>query len=224
MRTRMVARPTSANLKKSCFTHLALLMMVLAGSATDHKIIRVIDDVGIELILVPVVAPGQQKAPEVEIGQHRAYYRALWRSSLRPPGRCCTDHAPSSPLHDRNCQPALDDAEQASVGDTAAQASHQRTVRNCREVVAQIRVDDLPPSVLPDVPKHLAYGHLGIQLRPETILVGQHVRLEDRANHQHHRHLDHPVTNGRNAERPLPAVTLWNPHSQQGLRAVSATA
>ena len=39
------------------------------------------------------------------------------------------------------------------------------------QVVAQIRIDDLLPSALRDVPKHLAYGHLGIQLRPEPILV-----------------------------------------------------
>jgi hypothetical protein len=93
-------------------------------------------------------------------------------------------------------------------------------VRNRGEVVAQIRIDDLPLSALRDVPKHLAYGHLGIQFRPEAILVSQHVRLEDGADHQHHRHLDHAVADGRNAERSLPAVALWNPHSQQGLRAV----
>jgi hypothetical protein len=88
------------------------------------------------------------------------------------------------------------------------------------EVVAQIRIDDLPLSTLRDVPKHLAYGHLRIQLRTEVILVSQHVRLEDGADHPHHRHLDHAVADGRNAERPLPAVALWDPHSQQGLRAV----
>jgi hypothetical protein len=43
-----------------CF-HPCLRPLGIAGSAADHQIIRIVDDVGVELILVPVVAPSQQK-------------------------------------------------------------------------------------------------------------------------------------------------------------------
>jgi len=91
-----------------------------------------VDDVGVELILVPVVAPGQQKAREVEIRQHRAYHRTLWRPSPRRPGCCCRYHAPSDPFHDRYCQPAHDDAEEPSIDDAADQ---HRISRPCGIVV-----------------------------------------------------------------------------------------
>ncbi len=41
--------------------HSFLRPLGIAGSAADHEIIHIVDDVGGELILVPVVAPGQQK-------------------------------------------------------------------------------------------------------------------------------------------------------------------
>ena len=107
------------------------------------------------------------------------------------------------------CRPAY--------GDAATQAAHQRRVRDRGEVVAQIRVHHLLPPVLRHVPVNPSESHLGVQPRTKPILLGQQVRLEDGADDQHRRHLDHAVLDARNAERPLASVALRYPYPQKGL-------
>ena len=109
-------------------------------------------------------------------------------------------------------------------GDPPAQTTHQGTVGDRREIVTQIRVDNLTSPTLPGMPEQAAYRHLGIQSGAEAVLTGQEVRLEDRAKHQHHRHLGHAVLDGGNAQRALPAVALRDPYSQKGLGMVTAIA
>ena len=169
---------------------------------------------------MPVVAPGQGEAAEVEVRQHGAQGRALRRTLLRPSRLGRADRPAVGPLHHHHRQPILDEAEQPSIGDPAAQAPHQGTVRDRREVIAQIDVDHLAPSPVPDVPEHPPHGHLGVQSGTEAVLIVQQVRLEDRTDHQHHRHHDRAVTDGGDAQGPASAIALGDPHSQQGLGAV----
>ena len=68
-----------------------------------------------------------------------------------------------------------------------------------------------------DVPEGLANCHFGVHPRTEAILVTQQVRLEDRAQHQKSRHLDHTVADARNPKRALTPVAFRNPNPQQGL-------
>jgi len=72
------------------------------------------------------------------------------------------------------------------------------------------------------VPINPSESHLGVQPGAETILLRQQVRLEDGANDQHRRHLDHAVPDGRNAQRPLASVALRYPYAQEGLGNVAS--
>jgi hypothetical protein len=71
--------------------------------------------------------------------------------------------------------------------------------------------------MLRHVPIDPSESHLGVQSGTETILLRQQIRLEDGANDQHHRHLDHAVADARDAERPLASIALWYPYPQEGL-------
>ena len=90
-------------------------------------------------------------------------------------------------------------------------------MRDRGEVVAQVRVHHLPPPMLRYVPIDPSESHLGVQPGAEPILLWQQVRLEDGANDQHSRHLDHAVADARNAERPLASIALRYPYAQEGL-------
>ena len=108
-----------------------------------------------------------------------------------------------------------------SVRDPSGNAAHQRPVRNAAEVVAQIGVDDFAAPGLCDVPVCPADCHLGVEVRAESELVARKIRLEDRLQHNNHRRLHHPVTDRGDAQRALAAVTLGDPHPQQGLGPVA---
>jgi len=90
-------------------------------------------------------------------------------------------------------------------------------MRDRREVVAEVSIYHLRPPTVTDVPEGLAYRHLGIYPRTEAVLIAQQVRLEDRAQHQQCRHLDHAVADARYAKRTLAPIALRYPHAQQGL-------
>src|SRR4051794_4250576 len=71
--------------------------------------------------------------------------------------------------------------------------------------------------MLRHVPVDPSESHLSIQPGAEPILLRQQVSLEDGTNDQHRRHLDHAVTDARDAERPLASVALRYPYAQEGL-------
>src|SRR5689334_23132443 len=75
--------------------------------------------------------------------------------------------------------------------------------------------------VLRHVPVDPSESHLGVQPGTEAILLWQQVRLEDGADDQHHRHLDHAVADARNAERSLTSIALRYPYAQEGLGVVA---
>jgi hypothetical protein len=168
-----------------------------------------------------VAMPGQQEAPEVQVRRQRRDHPALWCPPFSPARLGGLHRVPVDDLHHGDCEPALDDAEEASIGDAAGQTTHQGRVRDRGEVVAQIRVHHLPPPMLRHVPVDPAESHLGVQSGAKAILLWQQVRLEDGPDDQHHRHLDHAVADGGDAERPPASVALWYPHPQEGLRSVA---
>jgi len=61
-------------------------------------------------------------------------------------------------------------------------------------------------------------------LRPEPERARREVRLEDGLQHQLGRLLGHPVTHGRNAERPLAALRFRDVHTPGGRGTVRACA
>ena len=58
--------------------------------------------------------------------------------------------------------------------------------------------------------------------RPKAIRRGAEICLEDRLQHDRGRHLHHPVSHRRNAERPLPAIGLRDVSPQDRLRTIRA--
>ena len=113
------------------------------------------------------------------------------------------------PLDHRCREPALNHRQERPVRDAAAHAAHQRAMRDRRKVVAEVSIYDFRPPMVTDVPEGLAYRHLGIHPRTESVLIAQQVRLEDRAQHQQRRHLDHAVADARYAEWTLAPIALW---------------
>ena len=89
------------------------------------------------------------------------------------------------------------------------------------EVVAQIGVHYFLTALLSHLVVSQTNRRLSIAPRPKPHLLLAEVCFEDRADHQHHRHLNHAVANRRYPERALAAITLWYPHSQQGLGTIA---
>src|SRR5260370_31022976 len=80
-------------------------------------------------------------------------------------------------LDHRRREPAFDDGQELSVRNAAAHAAHQRSVRNRREVVAEVSVHYLRSPAGCDVPEGFATRHLGVHRTTESILVTQQRRL-----------------------------------------------
>src|SRR3974390_62826 len=188
--------------------------------AADHEIVGIVHDVGIELFLMAMLLPRQQEAAEVAVGQQRRDYSALWCSPL-PSSRCgCLDSSTRDVFDDRRHQPALHRLQHPAICDPSFQTTHQRSVWNGGEVVAQIRIYYLLSPVLRHMPVDSSDGHFGIHSGTKPILLWQQVCLEDRPHHQYHGHLDNAVADSRDAERSLASVALRYPHTQKGLRSV----
>jgi hypothetical protein len=66
--------------------------------------------------------------------------------------------------------------------------------------------------VLRYVPVDPSESHLGTQSGAKSILLGQQVRLEDGANDQHRRHLNHAVPDARHTPSELHSdpIDLWD--------------
>src|SRR4051794_10456995 len=188
----------------------------VAGSAADHEVVGVIDDVGIEPLAVAVPLPREEEPAGAEAAEQGRAARALRRPPvpLPPPGGA--PGAARGTLDHRHLQPALDHGQHRAVRDPSRHAAQQRTVRDAPEVVAQVRVHHLGASAVRDVPVGAADRHLGVEPRTEAVLVRQQVRLEDRLEHDDHRRLHPPIADRGDAERALAAVALGDPDTQQG--------
>ena len=89
-------------------------------------------------------------------------------------------------------------------------------MRNRVEVVGQVGVHNFARTAIGNAEMGASKCPLGVQAFAEAVLPGEQIFIEDRPEYQQHRHLRDPVTDGRNAQRALPAICLWNPYTQQG--------
>jgi hypothetical protein len=190
----------------------------VAGAAADHKIISIVDDMRIESVSVTMVVPRQKEASEVEIRKERRC-----RSSLRgtpiPVASFSRAEQPSAgcSFPYRRREPPFEHRQYGTVGYSTGDTPHQRPVRDCRKIVAQIRVYYVPSVVLSDMEVRPANRHLGIHIRTEPVLLRSQVFVEDGTEDQHHGGLDYSVLDSRDAQRSLATIPFWYPHTQEGL-------
>lgn len=119
-------------------------------------------------------------------------------------------------LDHRCVEPLADDRQHRPIGNPPRNAAQQVPVRDRVEVVREIGVHHFARSTLGDAEVDAAQRHLGVQALAEAVLPGEQVFIEDRSQHQQHRHLHDPVADGRDAQRALPAICLGDPYRQQG--------
>src|SRR5207245_609257 len=100
---------------------------------------------------------------------------------------------------------------------SATDTTHQRTVRNRGEIVAEISVHHFASAVLGDVKVCPAHRHLRVHLRTKPVLLRSQVRVKNWTEHQHRGGLDHAVLYRRDAERSLSTIAFWNPDAQERL-------
>jgi len=194
----------------------------VAGSAADHEIIGIVDDVRIESPIVTVLVPCPQESPEVEVSEERRCRSPLWSPSLPVASlRCAQCRAPVRALPHRYRQPALEDRQDLPVVHAPRDAPQQRTMRDCGEVVGQIRIHHFSPVMLRNVKVHSPHSRLRIPSGPEPILLRGKVRFEDRTEHEHDGGLDHAILHRRDTQRPLATIAFWNPHTQKRLRCIA---
>jgi hypothetical protein len=104
-------------------------------------------------------------------------------------------------LHHPGAQKRAQQCEQVSVADAFLDRSHQPGVRDRAETVGHVRLHH--PAVAPEglVDEHLQ-GIVRCASRAEPERARQHVRFEDRLEHDLHRGLHDPVAHRRNRQRP----------------------
>jgi len=192
-----------------------------SGTAADHEVIGIIHDHRIKRLLIAQLFPGQNKTPEVHVGQERGNDTALRRASPSIFGRRRSHPATvGRSLFHRSLQPARDHREHLPVGNPAAETFHQRSMRDGVEVVAQVGIDHFLTAFLSDLVVDESDRRLGIPARSKPHLLLAEVGLEDRTKHHHHRHLDHTITHRRYPERALSSVTFRYPYAKKGLRPI----
>src|ERR1035441_2131421 len=198
-------------------THRRKCCRPVAGRTADHEIVSIVDDMGIESRRVAMLVPRQQKAPEVEVGEERRCRSSLGSPPLPIASLCGSKKRVAvRALAHRRPQPLLDHRQDLPVGDSAADATHQRTVRNRGEVIAEISVHDFPAAVF-DVKVGPAHRHLRVQLRTKSVLLRSQILVKNRTEHQHCGGLDHAVFYRRDAERSLSTIAFWDPDAQKRL-------
>lgn len=79
-----------------------------------------------------------------------------------------------------------------------------------------------PPSGFEMLP-NLGQSVMRRAARTEPVRAVDEVRLEDRLQHQQHRHLHNPILDGRNAQWSLPAIRLGNVNAFHQLRPIAAS-
>src|SRR5664280_2483320 len=202
-------------------THRRKRRRPVTGRAANHEIVSIIDDVGIESRRVAVLVPREQEAPEVKIGEERRCRSSLGSSPLPIASLCGSKKRVAiRALAHRRPQPLLDHRQDLLVGDSAADATHEGTVWDRGEVVAEISVHDFPAAVL-DVKVRPAHRHLRVQLRTKSVLLRSQILVKNRTEHQHRSGLDHAVFYRRDAERSLSTIAFWNPDAQKRLWCIS---
>ena len=134
---------------------------------------------------------------------------ASFRRAVHPAARCSFTY--------RRREPPLEHRQYLTVGHSASDAPHQRPVRDCRKVVAQIGVHYVPSVVLSDMEVRPANRHLGVHVRPEPVLLRLQVLVENGTEDQYHGCLDHAVLYCGDAQWSLATIPFGYPHAQEGL-------
>lgn len=190
-----------------------------SGAAADDQIVGVVHEPGLGLVRYFAAQKRQREPAEVHVRQQRRDRRALRAPSMAV-SRLRRPHLPSVvPLDHCVVEPGRDRPQDRPIGDPPTQALHQRPVRDLVEGVPHVPIEHLGLAVH-QVKVHTAYGHLGVQTGPKSVLLRRQIRLEDRSQHQQHRRLYHPISDRRNSQRPLAALVLGDPHTQKGLGTV----
>jgi hypothetical protein len=105
------------------------------------------------------------------------------------------------------------------VDDAPRERQHQFGVRDAPEVVREVGVYNFRVTMEQRL-FHIDHRLLGVAARPVGVLLGWKVSFEDRFEHQHRCCHAHPITQGRDAQRPEFAVGLRDEHSSNGVRSV----
>src|SRR3954466_13089553 len=165
-----------------------------------RTVIGIGDDVRPESFAASGEPPVLEEAVHVDDRDQRARDPALRRAAR---AALATAHAPrplTVPLFDRRLEPQLDQPQHVPVHDPPGDRLHQLPVRDRVEVARQIGVHHV--GIAPaDVPVHVLDRVGPAATGPITIGAILEVRLEDGFQHQLGGGLDHPVPNGRDAER-----------------------
>jgi len=117
-----------------------------------------------------------------------------------------------TPFHDTGPKELPDQVEEATIRDPSRKQFHQLAVVDGVEARRDVPLDDpvIPLlEVRPEVFDRIHRAPVG----PEAVGILQEVRLEDGFEDHPNRLLYDPITNGRNAQRPLLSVRFRNVHS-----------
>src|SRR5512137_7052 len=185
-------------------------------SSHNDKVVGISDQPGISRFIRSsfLFVEGYIHPMKIDISQQRGDHSSL-RSSLTR--LLAASFAPV--LHHRCAKPHPDQFQDRSVRYPLLYHLHQLVMGNAVKVTAQIRVIHLLPSdlqVLPD----LFHGPLGSPPRSKPMRAVQKIRLKDRLDDQHHRHLHHPVPYAGYPQGPQLAIGLRNVHAAHRQRSV----
>src|SRR2546430_4368251 len=126
-------------------------------------------------------------------------------------------------FHHPGPKPLPQQLEHPPIRDPLRHELHQLLVVDLTEVVPDIRVEHVVSTPAPSQPQGLQ-GIRGATLRPESVGARTKVRLENRLQHQSRRRLHHTISNGGDAQRSLPSISLRNvsaPHRRGPIPACS---
>jgi site-specific DNA recombinase len=187
-----------------------------------------IDEEGATIVfrLPPPAPPPPANEPSTERGGD---------ASVRPPAgmhqrershhaalRCARDHARDHAVfHHPGFEPLPQQLEHPPIRDALRHELEQLLVVDAAEVVAEVGVEHVMASLRTQLAQGLQ-RHRRAPLRPEAVRARKEIRLEDRLQQKLRRHLDHPVSYRRDAQRPLLSIGLRNvpaPHHTGPIRA-----
>src|ERR1700704_4911063 len=153
-------------------------------------------------LLPPLVDPLIIDMMEVNGRQERTDDRTLWRPFLR------LDHAP---IFEHACrQPFGNQPDNPTVANPMLDEPDQPFPADLVEKGLDVTIEHPVDPPLPDPKRERIQRLMLAAFRSETVAEAQEFRLIDRRQNCHHRSLDNLVLHGRDAERTLSAICLWN--------------
>jgi hypothetical protein len=142
---------------------------------------------------------------------------------MTPPWGVPDRRRPLARFHHARVEPLPQQLQHPPIRDALGEQAHQLRLVDAPEVVADVGVEHMVAAACPVHAQHLQCLRRA-PLRPEAVGRGPKARLENRLQHQLRGHLRYAVSDGGNAERPLPPVSLGNVAPQDRLRTIPAVA